>query len=213
MLLFGYIVSETKYRDLEEDIVKVVKTVEECSSPLPKLIVGLDKAKEYAKLIGVEFDILEHTYPNGDMWTFKKTEKREYYEDDLVEFKRRIVEAASNNVKYYYINVYKLKVSEIKRLYNILFNNKLKREKNYIIVDGEMFYFNLNNNKVGGISFTHLKYAGIDREKVIAKLKSQPVNKVIYTTSKKMWKLKEWFEGKEYTIPMILENNVFVQPN
>lgn len=42
MLLFGYIISDTKYRDLSEDIVKVVKDESECKLNVPKLIVGLD---------------------------------------------------------------------------------------------------------------------------------------------------------------------------
>ena len=90
MLLFGYIISDTKYRDLSEDIVKVVKDESECTLNVPKLIVGLDKAKQYAVSHNFEFDILNRFYPNGDMWTFKKNEKREYYEEDILVFQEYI---------------------------------------------------------------------------------------------------------------------------
>ena len=32
-------------------------------------------------------------------------------------------------------------------------------------------------------------------------------NKIYYTTSKKMWQLKEWFRGREYVISHIFEGN------
>ena len=92
MLFFGYIVSSVKYNDLNDDIVKVVSDLSECSNnSIPKLIIGLNEAKEYANLNNFDFDILNNTYPNGDMWTFKKTEKREYYERDVEEFKKMVV--------------------------------------------------------------------------------------------------------------------------
>ena len=85
MFLFGYIISETKYNGLPNDIVKVVGSESECTLDVPKMIVGLSNAKEYANENGFEFDILEHTFPNGNMWTFKKTEKREIYEENIIE--------------------------------------------------------------------------------------------------------------------------------
>lgn len=140
MFLFGYIISETKYNGLPNDIVKVVGSESECTLDVPKMIVGLSNAKKYAKENGFEFDILEHTFPNGNMWTFKKTEKREIYEENIIEFKNNVIKSISKNIKYYYINIYNLKYKDIKRLYNILFNNKLKRKTNYIFIDKEMVY-------------------------------------------------------------------------
>lgn len=207
MLFFGYIVTEIKYKDLKEDIVQVVTSLEECKADKPKMIVGLDNAKEYAAMNGWNFDILDHTYPNGDMWTFKKTEKREFYEEDIETFKKRIVGYQEKNVTYYYINIFKLRYSQTKRLYDVLFNNTIKNQINYIIIDKEMLYIALDNFKVMGISFTHLRYIGIERERIINKLKTNPFNRLYFTTSKNMWKLKEWFNGKEYVIASIFARN------
>ena len=207
MFLFGYIVSETKYNGLPNDIIKVVKNKSECTLDVPKLIIGLSKAKEYAQSKGFEFDILDHMFPDGNMWTFKKTEKREIYEETIIEFKNYIIKSISKNINYYYINIYNLKYKDIKRLYNILFNNKFNRNINYIFIDKEMMYYYLENNNVIGISLGLMKYMGIDREKVISKIKSGKNNSIVFSSNKKLWQLKDWFNGMEYIIPSLLTNN------
>lgn len=207
MFLFGYIVSETKYNGLPNDIIKVVGNESECTLDVPKLIIGLSKAKEYAQSKGFEFDILEHMFPDGNMWTFKKTEKREIYEENIIEFKNYIIKSISKNINYYYINIYNLKYKDIKRLYNILFNNKFNRNINYIFIDKEMMYYCLENNNVIGISLGLIKYMGIDREKIISKIKSGKNNSIIFSSNKKLWQLKDWFNGMEYIIPSLLTNN------
>ena len=207
MFLFGYIVSETKYNGLPNDIIKVVKNESECTLDVPKLIIGLSKAKEYAQSKGFEFDILDHMFPDGNMWTFKKTEKREIYEENIIEFKNYIIKSISKNINYYYINIYNLKYKDIKRLYNILFNNKINRNINYIFIDKEMMYYCLENNNVIGISLGLMKYMGIDREKVISKIKSGKNNSIVFSSNKKLWQLKDWFNGMEYIIPSLLTNN------
>ena len=207
MFLFGYIVSETKYNGLSNGIIQVVKNESECTLDVPKLIIGLSKAKEYAQSKGFEFDILDHMFPDGNMWTFKKTEKREIYEENIIEFKNYIIKSISKNINYYYINIYNLKYKDIKRLYNILFNNKFNRNINYIFIDKEMMYYCLENNNVIGISLDLMKYMGIDREKVISKIKSGKNNSIVFSSNKKLWQLKDWFNGMEYIIPSLLTNN------
>ena len=207
MFLFGYIVSETKYNGLPNDIIKVVENESECTLDVPKLIIGLSKAKEYAQSKGFEFDILDHMFPDGNMWTFKKTEKREIYEENIIEFKNYIIKSISKNINYYYINIYNLKYKDIKRLYNILFNNKFNRNINYIFIDKEMMYYCLENNNVIGISLGLIKYMGIDRDKIISKIKSGKNNSIVFSSNKKLWQLKDWFNGMEYIIPSLLTNN------
>ena len=207
MFLFGYIVSETKYNGLSNGIIKVVKNESECTLDVPKLIIGLSKAKEYAQSKGFEFDILDHMFPDGNMWTFKKTEKREIYEENIIEFKNYIIKSISKNINYYHINIYNLKYKDIKRLYNILFNNKFNRNINYIFIDKEMMYYCLENNNVIGISLGLIKYMGIDREKIISKIKSGKNNSIVFSSNKKLWQLKDWFNGMEYIIPSLLTNN------
>lgn len=207
MLLFGYIISDTKYRDLSEYIVKVVKDESECKLNVPKLIVGLDKAKQYAISHNFEFDILNRFYPNGDMWTFKKNEKREYYEEDILAFQEYIKNTISKNIIYNYINIFNLSITSIKKLYNIVINNQYNRDINYILIDNDMLYYPLNNNKVIGISLQQLKYVGIDKDKIIDRIKQNKSNYIYYSSNKKLWEYKNWFNGLEYVIPSILTTN------
>ena len=207
MLFFGYIVSDTRCRELTEDIVKVVGSVGECKSNVPKLIVGLGNAKKYASDNGFEFDILEHTYPNGDMWTFKKTEKREFFEENLKQFKEMIIERQVDDVEYRYVNIYNTKFSKLKKLYSALMENSFNKRRNYIIIDGEMLYTAIDEKKVMGISMLHLSYIGIEREKIIEKLKKGKQNALYFTTSKNMWKMKDWFKRREYVIAAVFEKN------
>lgn len=207
MLLFGYIISDTKYRDLSEDIVKVVKDESECKLDVPKLIVGLDKAKQYAISHNFEFDILNRFYPNGDMWTFKKNEKREYYEEDILAFQEYIKNTISKNIIYNYINIFNLSITSIKKLYNIVINNQYNRDINYILIDNDMLYYPLNNNKVIGISLQQLRYVGIDKDKIINRIKQNKSNCIYYSSNKKLWEYKNWFNGLEYVIPSILTTN------
>ena len=207
MLIFGYIVSEVKYRDLTEDIIQVVNKSSDCVINVPKLIIGLDNAKQYAFDNNLSFDILNHHFSNGDMWTFKKTEKREFYEEDLLEFRDYIINSIENQTIYYYINIFKLKYNKIKVLYNIFFNNSLNNNLNYFLIDDNMIYTSLKQNKVIGISFNDLNYININKDKIIEKLKSKPYNRVIYSTSKNMLELKNCFKGREYVIPAVFELN------
>lgn len=206
MITLGYIISSKKDASVSEDIVKYVTSETDCILNIPKLIVGLKEAKEYAHNHGFEFDILDNTFQNGDKWTFKKTEKRQIYEKDIKDFKLYIKNKLKERVSYYYIDIYKLSYSNIKKLYNIFINNSLNRNVNYIIIDKGMLYINLEESKSMGISLNNLEYIGIDPEKVIKTLKNKQYNKVYYTTSKNMWPLKNEFNGNEYIIATLFQN-------
>ena len=92
-------------------------------------------------------------------------------------------------------------------LYKIFFNNSLNNNLNYYLVDDNMIYTSLKQNKVIGISFNDLNYININKDKIINKLKSKPYNRIIYSTSKNMLDLKNCFRGREYVIPVIFELN------
>ena len=70
-----------------------------------------------------------------------------------------------------------------------------------------MLYYPIDYKNVIGLSFTHLKYIGIEKEKIIEKIRNKKFNKIYYTTSKNMRKLTNWFSNKEYVIASIFERN------
>ena len=138
------------------------------------------------------------------MWTFKKTEKREFYEEDIETFKKRIVEMQKYGVDYHYVSIFKLRYSDMKRLYRIVLTHT---DTEYIIIDRNMVYVPLSDKKVIGLSLTDFNYIGIEREKVIGKIRANKNNRVYFTSSKNMWKFKEWFDGDEYVIATIFTRN------
>ena len=56
-----------------------------------------------------KLDILEKELEPGVFWTFKKSESRSDFEQDLKNFYKYIFNNILNNINYYYINIFKLK--------------------------------------------------------------------------------------------------------
>ena len=159
----GYIVSTSKIKGLD-DFVGLVNDVSLADPTKPILIVGLENAKKYSD----NFSILNKKLSENVFWTFKKTEKREFYERDVEEFSKYIIQNVLNTIKYYYINIITLRYSKIKRLYNILFSEGEK----CIYISNNMAYV-LHEGTILGVSLTMLEYCGIKKDKVINKLKEK----------------------------------------
>jgi hypothetical protein len=204
-MVLGYIVSDSANTE-DYGYVKYVKDSNNCKDNLPILVVGLEKAKEYAVNKGIKFDILNNTFSDGNMWTFKKTEKRDMYEECFDKFKEYVISSIIKKTLYYYINVGTLTYSQFKKLYNIIVNNSLNKEQNCILIDRDMLYCAIGENKVMGISFQITDYLNIGKDKIIDKLKTNPRNKILYTTSKKMLNLRKLFNGNEFAMASLMEN-------
>ena len=117
---FGYVVSDRKLDEIR-GYVGLVKDVSSADPTLPILIVGLKKAKEYA---GDKFSILNKQISENVFWTFSRVERRQDYEKDILSFYKFIINNIINNIKYYYINLYKLKYESAKTKYS---NSRNKR--------------------------------------------------------------------------------------
>ena len=205
MLTLGYIISKNKDKFFPEDIFKFVSSEEECVFNVPKMILGLKEAKAYAQKKSFEFDIFEHRFPDGNWWSFKKTEKRDIYEQDVIRFKNYLKEKVNNEVKYWFANILTLPYSKKKNLYNIIVNNSLKRDNNYIIVDKGMVYYPLNSGNIVGISLDFMGYLKISQEKILKLLRKNTHNKLYFTSSRNMWDLKSQFRGNEYVIAYLFQ--------
>lgn len=208
MLVLGYIISDTKYNGLNEDILKIVTSIEDCVFSVPRLIVGLKNARDYAAKNGWSFDILENTFPNGDMWTFKKTEKRECYEEMIDKFREHIIRMTIKQCKYSYIEIFRLNLSHLKRLYDRCCNNPLHRKTNYIVIKDDMIYFDNEENGVMGINLANLEYCGIKRENILKKLKFNKQNRIIYPSNPKISNIVWNFYESAYILPYLLNKGM-----
>lgn len=169
MLTLGYIVTDKAIKD-KLDYVKIIKPsdyIELENNDLPTLIVGFDNARNF---LGDRFCILDRKVNDNLYWTFWKTEKRVYYDKDLTNFYNLIFNRLKEKVSYQSISLFRLKLSDIKRLIN-----QLKNSTNYVFIAYKtiFIYSPINNDKIiFGISFDELDYLNVKRDSIINKLLS-----------------------------------------
>ena len=190
MKALGYIITDRKINGIE-DFVEQVKDISEADSTKPILIVGWDNAKSHD---GYK-SIIEKELAPGVFWTFKKSESRSEFEQDLKKFYIFIYNNILNNIDYYYIDILNIKYNKIKKLYNI-FNSK--ERKNIYISDGMLY--TMYNGSVIGVSLDILEYCGVKRDKVLSLLSSNPGNKIYDNSSKWIMKLGKYLGNKKYAM-------------
>ena len=192
----GYIVADRKPNNLK-GFVEFTNDFSSVDSTKPVLVIGYKRAKE---ILGDKFNILDKNISKNVSWTFKKTEKRIDYDEDIDKFYKACINNIIYNIKYYYINIIKLKYNKIKKLYNIIFSNN----KKYIYINNGMLYLKYNDC-VMGISLTILQYCGINTDKILTKITNNSSNVVYNETTPFVKELKkEIGNNKEYVIPYFI---------
>lgn len=190
----GYIVTDRKMNDIE-GFVEQVKDFTDADSTKPILIVGWNNAKLHRGYRS----ILEKELAPGVFWTFKKSESRSDFEQDLKDFYQYVYNVILDNINYYYINILSLKYSKLKKLYSI-FNSK---ERKNIYISDNLIY-TLYDGKVLGVSLDVLEYCGIKRDKVLSLLSSNPANKIYDNSHKWMIRLCKYLGNKKYAVPYFI---------
>lgn len=192
----GYIVADRKPNNLK-GFVEFTSDFSSVNSTKPVLVIGYKRAKE---ILGDKFNILDKNISKNVSWTFKKTEKRIDYDEDIDKFYKACINNIIYNIKYYYINIIKLKYNKIKKLYNIIFSNN----KKYIYINNGMLYLKYNDC-VMGISLTILQYCGINIDKILTRITNNSSNVVYNETTPFVKELKkEIGNNKEYAIPYFM---------
>lgn len=203
MITIGYIVSNVCYNAMDVDFVKVVKTIDEVKFGMPCLIIGLTEAKSYCEERSIKFDILESHIHDNVYWTFKKTEKGDIFSRDLSTFYEKVIDNIVDKVDYRYVNIVKLKYTNLKKLYNYFFKNDSRK---IIFIDKDMVYWVPSNNIVCGLSLKILDYDLIDRKKIMDKFYANKSNYVVFSTKKDLWTIRKHFENNVYAIAYMLTN-------
>lgn len=184
---------------------KVVKTLDEVDSRLPTLIIGW----QFAKQIIPSFNILNKKYIINDIsiyWTFKKSERKAEYDNDIEAFKYTCYQNLLNSVNYKYIDISYFKYNNIKRFLLFIHNNK--NIKYFYLTSNQQFLFiynpaNNKNNTVCGISLSLCNYLGVNVEKLINNIKSNKLNKFIYTPTFINDSFKQFLYSNLYLIPFL----------
>lgn len=195
-MILGYIVTDRKLKNID-GFVEQVGDISLADPTKPILIVGWKKAKEDKRYS----TILDKQLDENVFWTFSKTESRSDFEDDLENFYSIIYNNILNNINYYYINIFKLKYNNIKKLYNIILN---KEKIKNIYLSKELLYIP-HEGKVLGLSLSVLEYCGIPMKKILDRIKSNGIN-IIEDDRKFIFKLSKQFGNKKYAIPYFISS-------
>ena len=109
-----------------------------------------------------------------------------------------LVKKLFKNVQYEYFNVYTSGYSDIKVLLT-----KIDRNKGNVCYVSDRDLYLLIENTVYGVSFSDLEYIGVDKDKVINRIKRNMNNKIItndYFISKNM---KKYLNNTKFMVPYI----------
>lgn len=154
------IVSTTKVSVSDE--FNVVTSLDNIIQGLPTLIVGFDVVNKKFP----EFNILSRQLAPDLFWTFKRTEKRDKFEEDLTWFMSYSYLSQVKDLKYIFVDPIQYPLRTIKKIIK-----KIKSLSNLIsYYNGRMVYI-YSDNFIFGIDIKLLKFIGVNTDKIIFKIK------------------------------------------
>ena len=168
-MFLGKIISKNKLHDIP---FFIEVTEELCDSSIPTLIIGKKRAID---LFGSEnIHVLDKKIKENVYWTFAKNERRVDYEEDLRKFIDLITKSLNKFVNYYFVNIFTESLSFLKKFIKYVYNN----ERKSVYVTKKHIYI-YGGKSVIGLSRDYFDYVGIDSDKVVKKIKSNPKNTVL----------------------------------
>ena len=171
------IVTRGKKEDFS-DIYNVVSSCDKINADLPTLYIGLNSAKKCID----NFSILQKHYKEQNCWwTFSKTERRNDYLNDIQKFQEDVILNALETVKYEYVDFIRYRRKRIINFIKYMYSNSdkicfLTRGSNFV------FIYDVKLKTVLGLSLTLCEYVGLDKHKIINKIKSNNFNRFINNT-------------------------------
>lgn len=164
-MIVGNIVSGIKIN--VSDDFNVVKSMDDIIHGLPTLIVGWDTAIK----IYPDLDVITRKATDNVFWTFKRTEKREVFEEDIYNFTRFAYESLIKDIAYYFIDPMQLSLKSLKKIIN-----KIRKVSNPIMYQHDDMIYIYAEKIIFGVDLNLLEFIGLNRNKIISKL--SPNNQV-----------------------------------
>ena len=160
-MIIANIITDNKINDLPSEFNQVSKLEDIIDNTLPTLIISWYKVKE----LYPEIDILERKINDNLFWTFKKSENRNSYENDLFDFIDYSYKQLVKEIEYVFIDPINYSLTKIKKILSKLYNSKnIVGYKNndmvYLYIDKLIF----------GIDLRLLRYMGFNMDKIIEKI-------------------------------------------
>lgn len=200
MKKFGNIVSES-VRISTPIPLQLYKTLEEVEDrSIPTLIIGLDNAKKYIN----GFNILTKWYPDQNIgWTFTKTERAADQQIDIEYFCNGLIKNILNSCTYRLVDIVNLTRSRLKAMIEFV-NNQYDK---YVFIDRNafMFIYSIEHRRTYGIPLNTCRYCGIDSDKVIKKVLSNPHNQRVKNFQRIPFTVKDKLGDALHTYFAVLE--------
>lgn len=169
-MFLGRIISNSK----QLDVPFFIEITDKCDNySIPTLIIGKKRAIELFSAENIH--VLDKKIQENVYWTFAKNERRVDFEEDLKNFINLLVKKIDFSVNYYFINIFTEKYSFLKKFINYIYSDELKS----VYVTKKHIYI-YSGKSVIGLSRYDLDYIGVDSDKVINKIKSNPKN-IVFT--------------------------------
>ena len=169
-MFLGRIISNSK----QLDVPLFIEITDKCDNySIPTLIIGKKRAIELFSAENIH--VLDKKIQENVYWTFAKNERRVDFEEDLKNFINLLVKKIDFSVNYYFINIFTEKYSFLKKFINYIYSDELKS----VYVTKKHIYI-YSGKSVIGLSRYDLDYIGVDSDKVINKIKSNPKN-IVFT--------------------------------
>ena len=154
----GNIVSTTNI-NVSEDF-NVVQSLDDIIQGLPTLIIGWD----YVKKNYPNYDIIDRKLSDNLFWTFKKTERRDFHEEDIYKFVLNTYAGIVKNITYHFVDPFMLTRKSIIKILT-----KLKSTKTIAYCHDDMCYIYFDNI-ILGFNLSFLEFIGLNREKIIKRI-------------------------------------------
>lgn len=183
------------------EVFNKVKNCEEIDNNLPTLVIGIDNAKNCIK----DFCILTKIYDEGKFrWTFKKTERRIDYENDINIFTNYCYQYIIKSIKYTYVNLIIYDLKRVKKFIKYIQNNNKKYC--YKSLNEQFLYiFDKKYNIVYGLSLSLCEYMNIDSDKILKKIFDNKKNIKITNFSFFNDNIKYIINNNQHYIPVFYE--------
>lgn len=176
------------------ELYNVTPNKENLMPNLPTLIIGWKKVYE----ITPNFRILDWKINENTYWSFSRRERGEKYENCCYDFEKLVIDNIINTVKYHFINLLTVDITEKK---NFLLRIK-SNENKVIYLENDVIYICFNGEDiVYGLSLGDIDYENKDRKSFLSLIFSSPNVKIVKSKDFLPFDFKRAIADVPYLVP------------
>lgn len=181
---------------IDNELYNVVNSKDKLIGGIPTLIIGW----EYTKKLYKDASILDWSIDRDTYWTYGKREKRNRYDENIVNFRKLAMSRFIKSVKYKFFSL--ITISDEEKEYIIKLISKVDGTNIYL--NNDMVYvLDIENKLVIGFSLKDIDYIGKDRKKILSKIYRNKNNVLIDIKDDLSYDAKMALNGYSYVIPYL----------